>query len=127
MPVRLKRSEPREKGWAAKPEAAGIAHGAADLGAAEAAADLRVDAERQEMVAVGGGDLLADEHQRAPVPAFFATPFCLERVVVGEQHDVDPGALRRERDLGHGSSAIRVRGMHVDDASQVVRFGHGRH
>ena len=52
-----------------------------------------------------------------------------ERVVVGEQHEVEVVGARRGGDLRHGSGAVRVERVAVDDSGQVVRrrrLGHVR-
>jgi hypothetical protein len=105
-------------------EAAGGAHRGADAGGVEAGVvDLLVDPEREVVVAPPRRDLLAHEQQDVPVPALLAVALGRERVVVGEQHDVRAGAPPRPRDLPHRARAVRVGGVQMDDAGQVV---HGK-
>src|SRR5205823_84141 len=87
-------------------EAAGVGDRAAQLGAGEAAVDLLVDPECQEVVAIGGGHLLADEDEHIAVPALLAAPLGLERVVVCEEDDVDAGLGRGAGDLRHGAGPV---------------------
>src|SRR4029079_1644051 len=81
---------PRER-VRAEAEAAGGFNRLADVRPRHARVDLLVDAEREEVVAVGGRDLFADEDEHVVVPALLAAALGLERVVVGEQHYVDAG------------------------------------
>ena len=94
-------------------------------GVLPAPVDLLVDAEHQQVVAAHGGHLVTGQQERAPVPALLAIAGRGQRVVVGEQHHVHARALARARDLGHRPGAIRMRGMQVDDAGDVVEIGHG--
>ena len=119
-PARLKRREPREKGWAANAEPAGRPDRAQDALGVEPVVDLGVHAEGQAVVAPRGRDLLAHQQEHAVVPALVALAPGLERVVVGEHHHVHPGAAAGPDDLAHGAGAVRVERVQVDHAGQVV-------
>src|SRR4051812_19250610 len=101
-------------------EAAGGVDGVADLRPAQVPVDLALDSECEEMVPIGGGDLLADEQKNVVVPALLAAPLCLQRVVVCQQHHVDAGTLRGVGDLRDAPRAVGVGGVNVDDAGEVV-------
>ncbi len=105
-----------------EPEAARVAHRAADAGGVEAlVVDLVVEAEGQVVVAPARGDLLAHQHEDVVVPALLAAPLGLECVVVCEQDHVGLGAPRRARDLGNRSGPVRVERVEVDHAGEVVQ------
>jgi hypothetical protein len=102
-------------------ETAGVADRPADPTGVEAAvADLLVDAEGEIVVSPQRRHLLPDEHEHVAVPALLAMTLRRERVVVGEQHHVHLRPRGGARDLAHGACAVRMGGMQVDDAGEVV-------
>ena len=94
-PARLKRSEPCEKGWAAKPKppAARTAGRCRPRRARSGRSPRR--GRRRGSGCAARRHLLADQQQHVAVPALLAVALGRERVVVGEEHDVRPGAARR--------------------------------
>ena len=121
IPGRLKRSDPSDHGWAAKPKpprsrtARAIA-----AGVEPAVAHVLVEAEREVVVAAERRHLLADQQQHVAVPALLAGLLRAERVVVGEQHHVGARPRRGPRDLRHRAGAVRVRRVDVGHAGEVV-------
>ena len=108
-------------GMRREPEPSGGGNRAADLGGrAVAPAHRLVDAEGEVVVLAPGRHLLAHQQEDAVVPALVPARLGLERVVVGEQHHVRPGAFRRPEDLGHRPGPVREGGVQVDDAREVV-------
>src|SRR4051812_13988322 len=105
-------------------KAALLLHRRADAGGRLAALHLALDAEREEVVAAAGRDLLADEDERRSVPALLALAPRGQRVVVGEQHHVHAVAGGGRRDLRDRAGAVRVRRVDVHDAAHVVVLGH---
>ena len=106
-----------------EPEPAGIPHRAGDAARVQAAVpDLRVDPEGEVVVAPERRDLLARQQQHVAVPALLAAPPGLERVVVGEQHDVRPRPRSGARDLGHRAGPVGMGRVKVDHTGEVVHW-----
>jgi hypothetical protein len=81
--------------------------------------DHPVDPEGEVVVLVRR-DLLADQQQHVVVPALLPVISRRQRVVVGEQHDVDAGLRRGSHDLRHRAGPIGPGRVDVDDASQIA-------
>ena len=82
--------------------------------------DRLVEPEREQVVAPPRRHLDAREQQHVAVPALLAAPPGLERVVVGQQHDVHLRAPARAGDLPDRAGAVRVGRVEMDDAGEVV-------
>src|SRR5438105_9741184 len=86
-----------------------------------AVVDLVVEAKGEEVVSPARGHLLADAHERGPVPALLTAALRLERVVVGQQHRVHSRAAAGGSDLRNRARAVRVRRVDVNHADEVGR------
>ena len=82
--------------------------------------DRLVEPEREQVVAPPRRHLDAREQQHLAVPALLAAPPRLERVVVGQQHDVHLRAPARAGYLPDGAGAVRVGRVQMDHAGEVV-------
>ena len=129
-PPRLKRSDPRENGCAVKPNPPASIHARDDLrGRHPLVVDRLGQPEGEVVVAPVGRHLAADQQQHRAVPSLLAVLRCGERVVVGEQQEVEVVGACCRGDLRHRPGAVRIRRVAVDDAGQLVRggrLGHAR-
>ena len=81
--------------------------------------DLLVETEYEQMSPLGR-DLVADQHEHAPAPAFLPAAARLERVVVGEEQAVGAGLLRRLHELSDSGRAVGIGRVNVRYARQAV-------
>ena len=83
-----------------------------------------LEAEREVVVLPSRRDLLAHQDQHPVVPALLAPVARRERVVIGQQEEVEPVRTRGGGDLGHSPGAVGVGGVDVQDAREIVQVGH---
>ena len=82
---------------------------------------ILVDPEGEVVVLLPGRHFLANEDEDGFVPALLAAVLCSEGVVVGQQHEVQFVRPGGGGDLRHRSGAIRVGGVHVNDAGDFMK------
>src|SRR6187200_2545032 len=108
-----------------EPEAAGLVDPVDDLLRLEAVVvDGPLEPECEVVVLPVGRYLLADDHEDTVVPALLAVIPRRERVVVGQEYEVEAIGPRRARDLGNAAGPVRVIRVHVEHSGEVARGGH---